>query len=73
MASVGHNITFGDASQLTVEINLFDFQQMVYGEEVVVRWYQYLRGEEKFTGADALVAQMKQDEQNARRILEKYK
>ena len=73
MASVGHNITFGDANQLTVEINLFDFQQMVYGEEVVVRWYQYLRGEEKFTGADALVAQMKQDEQNARRILEKYK
>ena len=73
MASVGHNITFGDTNQLTVEINLFDFQQMVYGEEVVVRWYQYLRGEEKFTGADALVAQMKQDEQNARRILEKYK
>lgn len=73
MASVGHNITFGDANQLTVEINLFDFQQMVYGEEVVVRWYQYLRGEEKFTGADALVAQMKQDEQNSRRILEKYK
>ena len=73
MASVGHNITFGDANQLTVEINLFDFQQMVYGEEVVVRWYQYLRGEEKFTGADALVAQMKQDEQNARRVLEKYK
>ena len=73
MASVGHNITFGDANQLTVEINLFDFQQMVYGEEVVVRWYQYLRGEEKFTGADALVAQMKQDEENARHILEKYK
>ncbi len=73
MASVGHNITFGDANQLTVEINLFDFQQMVYGEEVVIRWYQYLRGEEKFTGADALVAQMKQDEQNARHILEKYK
>ncbi len=73
MASVGHNITFGDANQLTVEINLFDFQQMVYGEEVVVRWYQYLRGEEKFTGVDALVAQMKQDEQNSRRILEKYK
>ena len=42
---------------------------MVYGEEVVVRWYQYLRGEES-SRTDALVAQMKQDEQNARRILE---
>lgn len=69
MASVGHNITFGDGNQLTLEINLFDFSQMVYGEEVKVRWYQYLRGEEKFAGADELVAQMKRDEQAARQVV----
>lgn len=69
MASVGHNITFGDANQLTVEIYLFDFHQMVYGEEVLVRWHDYLRGEEKFAGAAELVAQMRQDEQDARRVL----
>lgn len=69
MASVGHNITFGDSNQLTVEIYLFDFHQMVYGEEVLVNWYQYLRGEEKFAGADALVAQMRRDEQAARQLL----
>ncbi|WP_267201827.1 riboflavin biosynthesis protein RibF [Limosilactobacillus kribbianus] len=69
MASVGHNITFGDDNQLTLEINLFDFSQMVYGEEVKVRWYQYLRGEEKFAGADELVAQMKRDEQAARQVV----
>lgn len=69
MASVGHNITFGDANQLTVEIYLFDFHQMVYGEEVKVRWYKYLRGEVKFAGADELVAQMQKDEQQSRAIL----
>lgn len=69
MASVGHNITFGKAAKLTVEIYLFDFKQMIYGEEVRVRWYQYLRGEEKFAGADELVAQMHHDETNARRVL----
>lgn len=69
MASVGHNITFGDSNQLTVEIYLFDFHQMVYGEEVLVNWHQYLRGEEKFAGADALVAQMRRDEQAARQLL----
>jgi riboflavin kinase/FMN adenylyltransferase len=69
MASVGRNITFGDDNQLTLEINLFDFSQMVYGEEVKVRWYQYLRGEEKFAGADELVAQMKRDEQAARQVV----
>lgn len=71
MASVGHNITFGDANGLTVEINLFDFHEMVYGEEVQVQWYQYLRGEEKFAGAADLVAQMKKDEQQARHLLAK--
>lgn len=69
MASVGHNITFGDANHLTVEIFLFDFHQMVYGEEVRVQWLGYLRGEEKFAGAPELVAQMKRDEQAARRLL----
>lgn len=69
MASVGHNVTFGDHNQLTLEIYLFDFNQFVYGEEVQVRWYQYLRGEEKFSGAKALVAQLKSDEQTARQIV----
>lgn len=71
MASVGHNITFGDHNQLTVEIYLFDFDRLVYGEEVKVRWYQYLRGEQKFAGAAELVAQMKRDEQAARAITQK--
>ena len=70
MASVGHNITFGDHNQLTVEIYLFDFDRMVYGEEVKVRWYQFLRGEQKFAGADELVAQMKQDEHASRTIVQ---
>lgn len=70
MASVGHNITFGDHNQLTVEIYLFDFDQMVYGEEVTVRWYQYLRGEQKFADATSLVAQIKHDEQVARQVVQ---
>lgn len=69
MASVGYNITFGKAPKRTVEIYLFDFNQMIYGEEVQVRWYQYLRGEVKFASADELVAQMKKDEQAARKFL----
>ena len=71
MASVGHNITFGDQNKLTVEIYLFDFDQLVYGEEVKVRWLYYQRGEMKFSGADELVDQMKQDEQLARQNLQK--
>lgn len=69
MASVGYNITFGKAPKRTVEIYLFDFNQMIYGEEVKVRWYQYLRGEVKFAGAAELVDQMKKDEERSREYL----
>nr|WP_220476640.1 riboflavin biosynthesis protein RibF [Limosilactobacillus fastidiosus] len=71
MASVGHNITFGDQNKLTVEIFLFDFNQLVYGEEVLVRWLYYQRGEVKFNSADDLVAQMNHDEQVSRKYLKK--
>lgn len=62
MASIGRNVTFGADRDVTLEINLLDFNQMIYGETVQVRWYHYLRGEVKFAGADALIDQLKKDE-----------
>ncbi|KRM72752.1 riboflavin biosynthesis protein RibF [Lacticaseibacillus brantae] len=66
MASVGRNVTFGANRPVTVEINLLDFSGDLYGQSVTVQWDHYLRGEVKFTGADALVAQLQQDEQDTR-------
>lgn len=60
MASISHNETFG-ANPLTVEINLFNFSQMVYGQIVKIKWFHYLRAPVKFRGADQLVEQLKQD------------
>ena len=60
MCSVSHNETFGD-NPLTIEINLFDFNQMIYGQEVEVEWDQYLRAPVKFESVDQLIAQLKQD------------
>ena len=61
MCSVSHNETFGD-NPLTIEINLFDFSRMVYGQEVEVEWDQYLRAPVKFESVDQLIAQLKQDQ-----------
>lgn len=72
MASVGRNVTFGDDRDVTVEINLFDFSGDLYGQHVKVDWLHYLRGEVKFTGMDALIEQLHQDEQNSRDYLAKH-
>ena len=72
MASVGYNVTFGAGRALTVEINLFDFSQDVYGETVTVEWYHRLRGEVKFDGAAGLIKQLHQDEANSRTYLAQH-
>lgn len=66
MASIGYNVTFGENRPKTVEINILDFKQNIYGEAVNVEWLLYLRGEVKFTSAEALVEQLHQDERDTR-------
>ncbi|GBG94158.1 riboflavin biosynthesis protein RibF [Ligilactobacillus salitolerans] len=69
MASVSHNETFGPQQEVTVEINLFDVHQDLYGQVARVQWFEYLRPSFKFTGAQALVDQMKKDESQSRELL----
>ncbi|MCA5013463.1 MULTISPECIES: riboflavin biosynthesis protein RibF [unclassified Enterococcus] len=64
MGSIGHNDTFGDGRELTVEVYILDFHQDIYGEQVTVSWNHYLRDQVKFDGADSLIVQLKQDEQD---------
>lgn len=61
MASIGHNITFGDNNERTLEINLFDFNEEIYGEELTVFFYKYLRQEQKFASIEAMIDQLAHD------------
>lgn len=64
MGSIGHNDTFGQGRQLTVEIYILDFHQDIYGETVAIRWHHFLRDQVAFNGAQALIEQLKQDERD---------
>lgn len=69
VTSVGHNPTFTDAgAPLTVETHVLDQQldERLYGLEVEVSFVKRLRDEQKFDGAEALVAQMHRDADAAR-------
>lgn len=66
MSSIGHNDTFGAGRELTVEVFILNFDQDIYGEAVRVRWHHYLREQVAFNGADALVKQLKEDEEATR-------
>ncbi|EKK20215.1 riboflavin biosynthesis protein RibF [Fructilactobacillus florum] len=61
MASIGRNTTFGDHNPITVEINILDFNQNIYGNQVQIRWLQKLRDNVKYQGEAALIEQLKLD------------
>lgn len=67
-ASIGVRPMFGD-NVPNLESHLFDFDGDLYGAHLSVALVEYLRGEEKFDGLDALITQMDADCAQAREIL----
>ncbi|WP_334351892.1 riboflavin biosynthesis protein RibF [Companilactobacillus sp. HBUAS56257] len=65
MTSVGYNVTFKENTGITVETNIFDFDQDIYGDEIRLEWVKRLRGEVKFAGVEGLIAQLKQDKNDS--------
>lgn len=70
MASIGYNITFEENRKLSVEVNIFDFNDEIYGDDVKIEWVAYLRPEEKYDSVEQLVQQLEQDEEVSRKILD---
>ncbi|MBN8705806.1 MAG: bifunctional riboflavin kinase/FAD synthetase [Bacteroidetes bacterium] len=67
MCNIGFRPTF-NGTGLKIEVHLFDFNEDIYGVSVCVRFIQKIRDEQKFSGPDALVQQLKQDEASARAL-----
>lgn len=68
VANVGLRPTFGD-ERATVEVHLLDGAPELYGKTLEITFAAYLRGQVKFSGPDALVAQIRKDIAEGRRLL----
>ncbi|MGG1642753.1 bifunctional riboflavin kinase/FAD synthetase [Paenibacillus sp. NRS-1782] len=51
------------------EVHLFDFDQQIYGEPVLVELHHYIRPERKFSSVDELITQIGNDAQTAKKLL----
>jgi len=60
LVSIGTNPTF-DGTARTVEAWLLDFNGSLYGEELALRDFRYVREQMRFESVDALLAQMERD------------
>ncbi len=65
LVSIGTNPTFDGAAR-TVEAWLLDFNGALYGEELALRDFRFLRAQRRFDSVDELVAQMRDDASEVR-------
>lgn len=72
MANVGHRPTLHNGPQLTVEVNLFNFDGDIYGQPIKLEFIKFLRLEFKLAGIDELRAQLTRDREHAIAILDHY-
>ena len=66
--NIGYNPTFGE-EELVAETHIFDFNKNIYGKPIKLNLIKFLRSEQKFTGPQALAAQIGRDVLLAKQIL----
>ena len=59
-----------DGNKRMIEVNIFDFDEMIYGSTLKITLLKHLRSEVKFSGLEELKTQLAKDKKNA---LESFK
>jgi len=72
MTNIGRRPTLDNGTRLSIEVNLFDFEDDIYGEEIALEFISFLRLEFKMCGLDELKRQLTKDRDNAKAILKEY-
>lgn len=73
MTSVGYNVTFNQKEKIYIESNLFDFDEVAYGQEIAIEFDNYMRGELDFANAKELSKQMSKDQVAVQRFFKKIR
>lgn len=64
MMNIGYRPTVTDINELRIEVNMFDFNQEIYGKQLKVHFHKRIREEQKFNGIDELKSQLGRDKEN---------
>lgn len=69
ICNIGFKPTFHNErpEKPTIEVHMFQFDDMIYGEKMSIEWHIRLRSEKKFSGIEEIVTQLTQDKQSAER------
>ncbi|ACU05740.1 bifunctional riboflavin kinase/FAD synthetase [Pedobacter heparinus] len=63
MAYIGQRPTINGMTR-NIEVNIFDFDREIYGQDITMTFLQFLRHDVKFTGLEALKIQLQKDKED---------
>ncbi len=69
MMSIGKNPTVTEDESIKLEVNLFDFDENIYGSDIRVNFIDYIRDEIKYDSVEELKEQIYNDKQTVLNIL----
>ncbi len=72
MLNIGNRPTV-DGHEMRIEVNIFDFDEKIYGKTVTISFVQRIRDEKKFENIARLSQQLSADQQKAIQLLKKNK
>lgn len=61
MLNIGVRPTFGNDMRRVIEVHLFDFDEELYGKNVIINFHRRIRSEKKFASTDELIIQLNKD------------
>ncbi len=73
VTNIGTKPTIKGSSVMGVETHIFDFEEEIYGDSVIVEILHFQRPEMKFDSVDSLKEQMHIDKENAKNNGKRYK
>ena len=68
MAYIGTRPTINGITR-NIEVNIFDFNEEIYGEEVKMQFFNFVRGDIKFNNLDELIVQLGKDKDDVLALL----
>lgn len=72
MAYIGQRPTINGMTR-NIEVNIFDFNEEIYGQDVKMIFHEFLRGDAKFSGLEELTIQLKKDKKDTLAYFNKRK
>ncbi|MDU1889207.1 MAG: riboflavin biosynthesis protein RibF [Dysgonomonas sp.] len=73
MLYIGNRPTLQNGNNISIEVNIFDFDGDLYNKELTVEFLEFIRPDEKFKDIETLKEHIRRDKDNVIATIKKYK